>query len=129
MGHIAPAGVINSISTGSTFATVEVMQVTQDGVHNKWTRSFTQNKMYDLNESPILLQMRNLEELPADVAMTTRDERGNTVLHRCVELGNPDAVYMILDRFPVLSSDMNTDNMTAIELAVKVSFKVKVENG
>ena len=66
--------------------------------------------------------MKNLEELPADVAMTTRDERGNTVLHRCVELGNPDAVYMILDKFPGLTSDMNTDNMTAIELAVKVGL-------
>lgn len=67
-----------------------------------------------------LVQMKNLEELSADVAIETRDHRGNTLLHRCVEMGSPDGVYLVLDRFPTLSSDMNSDNMTAIELAVKV---------
>ena len=65
--------------------------------------------------------MKNLEEVSSEVAMESRDDRGNTLLHRCVELGNPDGVYMILDRFPALGSDMNGANMTAIELAVKVS--------
>ena len=67
------------------------------------------------------LQMKNLENISTDVAMETRDGRGNTLLHRCVEMGSSNCVYMILDRFPGLSSDMNDENMTAIELAVKVS--------
>ena len=66
--------------------------------------------------------MKNLEEVSPEVAIESRDERGNTLLHRCVELGNPDGVFMILDRFPALGSDMNGDNMTPIELAVKVCF-------
>ena len=66
-------------------------------------------------------QIQRLEDISPDEAKRLRDDHGNTLLHRCVLLGNADAVKFLLEKNPDSTADMNLDNTTAVELAAKVS--------
>jgi len=49
-----------------------------------------------------------------------RDDNSNNVLHRAILLGNADLVKYVLEKFPEMTSDLNNENETAIEMAAKV---------
>ena len=75
------------------------------------------------NNSPqgkFVFQVSRLEDLPPDRVLKMHDIHGNTFLHRAVLLGNPDIVKYLLEKFPEMTSDLNTENETAMEVAAKV---------
>ncbi|KAH3802587.1 hypothetical protein DPMN_156265 [Dreissena polymorpha] len=60
-----------------------------------------------------------IEDLPPDQVLKLRDQRGNTLLHRSMLVGNPDLVKYVLEKFPEMTSDINAENETAVEMAAK----------
>ncbi|XP_052787803.1 protein phosphatase 1 regulatory subunit 12A-like isoform X1 [Mya arenaria] len=60
-----------------------------------------------------------IEDLQLDQVLKMRDYHGNTLLHRSVLLGNADVVKYVLEKFPEMTSDLNSDNETAVEVAAK----------
>ena len=64
--------------------------------------------------------MQKIEDMQPGDVFKLRDHHGNNLLHRAVLLGNPDVVKFILEKFPEMTSEMNVENETAIEIAAKV---------
>ncbi|XP_060602722.1 synphilin-1-like isoform X2 [Ruditapes philippinarum] len=64
--------------------------------------------------------MQKIEDMQPGDVFKLRDHHGNNLLHRVVLLGNPDVVKFILEKFPEMTSEMNVENETAIEIAAKV---------
>ncbi|KAK3577367.1 hypothetical protein CHS0354_008463 [Potamilus streckersoni] len=75
--------------------------------------------------SPILVDdatntIHHIRTLDPPVALRMRDKDGNNLLHRCVMMGQSEAVAETLVRFPGMCSDLNNDRMTPLELAAKI---------
>ncbi|XP_053386913.1 synphilin-1-like isoform X2 [Mercenaria mercenaria] len=63
--------------------------------------------------------MQKIEDMQPGDVLKLRDHHGNNLLHRAVLLGNADVIKYILEKFPEMTSEMNLENETAIEIAAK----------
>ncbi|KAL4216691.1 hypothetical protein ACF0H5_024414 [Mactra antiquata] len=63
--------------------------------------------------------IQKIEDLEPSEVIKLRDLHGNNLLHRAVLQGNADVVKYILEKYTEMTSEMNFDNETGVELAVR----------